>query len=387
MKLASETKLGKVNNHVSRLGQNVVPLSHEEVMAVKTAFVKALASGGVGTDEIARVRRELGLAPDTGEAVDRNLGQRSMKPLTRQQVREILDRYAETINGHPGAPRIRTAAQRNARLTDAERTDRANRRDAVNNALDGSRAVSANRDILLFERLVAGHFNGLFREDAERMAEMARQKLASAREALAANPNPPAGRPLHVTWELPGGQTVDLLAPVGLADFVARLEDALFLLSIERPRRGNAEPPPPPPPPVANAAWNAALKSALLADPPKPLPHDIAVLEKTLVDEARAKFGADAIPPDARLATLVHGSTMKAFNQAVQAAGDRRVGPDDLRDRFRAALDTFGAATLAGRRLEQAAAALGVRDVTLGDKRSFIARNPDLMAAIARAAN
>ena len=138
VKLASETKLGKVNNHVSRLGQNVVPISHEEVMAVKTAFVKALASGGVGTDEIARVRRELGLAPDTGEAVDRNLGQRSMKPLTRQQVREILDRYAETINGHPGAPRIRTAAERNARLTDAERTDRKNRRDAVNNALDGS---------------------------------------------------------------------------------------------------------------------------------------------------------------------------------------------------------------------------------------------------------
>ena len=385
IRITGRNSLGKVNNHVSRLGQNVVPLSHEEVMAVKTAFVKALASGGVGTDEIARVRRELGLAPDTGEAVDRNLGQRSMKPLTRQQVREILDRYAETINAHPGAPRIRTAAQRNARLTDAERTDRANRRDAVNNALDGSHAVSANNDILLFERLVAGHFNGIFREDAERMAEMARQKLASAREALAANPNPPAGRPLHVTWELPGGQTVDLLAPVGLADFVARLEDAIFLLSIERPRRGNAEPPPPPPPPVANAAWNAALKSALLSAPPKPLPHDIAVLEKTLVDEARAKFGADAIPPDARLATLVHGSTMLAFNQAVRDAGDRRVGPDDLRDRFRAALDTFGAATLAGRRLEQAAAALGVTGVTIADKRSFIARNPELMAAIARA--
>ena len=214
---------------------------------------------------------------------------------------------------------------------------------------------------------------------------MARQKLATARERLAANPNRPADQRLHVTWELPGGQTVDLLAPVGLADFVARLEDAIFLLSIERPRRGNAEPPPPPPPPVANAAWNAALKSALLADPPKPLPHDIAVLEKMLVDEARAKFGADAIPPDARLATLVHGSTMKAFNQAVQAAGDRRVGPDDLRDRFRDALDTFGAATLAGRRLEQAAADLGVRDVTIADKRSFIARNPELMAAIARA--
>ena len=170
IRLTGQNSLGKVNNHVSRLGQNVVPLSHEEVMAVKTAFVKALASGGVGGDQIARVRRELGLAPDPGaEAVDRNLGKRSMKPLTRQQAREILDRYAETINAHPGALRIRTAAEWNARLSEEERNTRTASRDVVNNALDESRTVSANRDILLFERLVAGDFDGLFQEDAARM--------------------------------------------------------------------------------------------------------------------------------------------------------------------------------------------------------------------------
>jgi hypothetical protein len=61
-------------------------------MAVKGAFIKALLAGGVGNDEIDRVRREIGLAPDPDNGVDHTLGERSMKPLTRQQVREILDR-------------------------------------------------------------------------------------------------------------------------------------------------------------------------------------------------------------------------------------------------------------------------------------------------------
>ena len=84
VKLESETTLGKVNNHVHRTGANRAPLSHEEVLAVKTAFVKALRSSGVAADEIARVRAQLGLAPEPGDAVDRTLGERSLRPLTRQ---------------------------------------------------------------------------------------------------------------------------------------------------------------------------------------------------------------------------------------------------------------------------------------------------------------
>ncbi|MBQ6102317.1 MAG: hypothetical protein IJL06_01455, partial [Kiritimatiellae bacterium] len=66
VKLESETTLGKVNNHVHRTGANSTPLSQEEVLAVKTAFVKALRSGGVAADELARVRAQLGLAPEPG---------------------------------------------------------------------------------------------------------------------------------------------------------------------------------------------------------------------------------------------------------------------------------------------------------------------------------
>jgi hypothetical protein len=92
VKLASETTLGKVNNHVHLTGSNATPLSHAEVLAVKNAFVKALSSGGVGAGEIARVRRDLGLSAEAG--MDKTLHERSLKPLTRHQVRQILDRYA-----------------------------------------------------------------------------------------------------------------------------------------------------------------------------------------------------------------------------------------------------------------------------------------------------
>ena len=40
IRITGRNSLGKVNNHVSRLGQNVVPLSHEEVMAARTGATR-----------------------------------------------------------------------------------------------------------------------------------------------------------------------------------------------------------------------------------------------------------------------------------------------------------------------------------------------------------
>lgn len=95
VKLTSETTLGKVNNFVSRKWKNKTDHTHEEVLAVKSAFIRALNSCGVVGDELARVRARLGLAPEPGDAVDHTLGARSITPLTRQEVREILDRYPD----------------------------------------------------------------------------------------------------------------------------------------------------------------------------------------------------------------------------------------------------------------------------------------------------
>ena len=66
IRLTGQNSLGKVNNHISQTEKNRVSLSHEEVLAVKSAFVKALRSGGVGQEELLRVRAQLGLAPEEG---------------------------------------------------------------------------------------------------------------------------------------------------------------------------------------------------------------------------------------------------------------------------------------------------------------------------------
>ncbi len=82
VRLSSNHSLVKVNDRVHSRGKNVVPISHAEVLAVKDAFVKALQQNGVAADEINRVRRELGLAPDG--ATDTSLTMRSIRPLSRR---------------------------------------------------------------------------------------------------------------------------------------------------------------------------------------------------------------------------------------------------------------------------------------------------------------
>lgn len=82
VKLASETTLDKINNHVHSTGKNKTDISYAEVLAIKQAFVKALTQGGVDANQIARVRRELGLGTD--KAVDTSLQERSIKPLSRR---------------------------------------------------------------------------------------------------------------------------------------------------------------------------------------------------------------------------------------------------------------------------------------------------------------
>ena len=62
--LKSESKLTKINNHVHRLSANTKSISHEEVLAIKNAFMKALSANGVDMAEINKIRKELGLAPD-----------------------------------------------------------------------------------------------------------------------------------------------------------------------------------------------------------------------------------------------------------------------------------------------------------------------------------
>lgn len=116
VRLTGQDSLGKINNRVHFSGWNTVSLTHAEVIAIKDAFVKALRDGGVDGAEIDRVRVQLGLAPSG--AVDTSLRERSLKPLSRQQIRDILDQYAAVLN-------VRTSDELNANVSAVTRQRRA----------------------------------------------------------------------------------------------------------------------------------------------------------------------------------------------------------------------------------------------------------------------
>ena len=229
VKLAGEAKLAKINNHVHMTGRNVVAIPHEEVFAIKKAFVTALADGGVGADEITRIRKDLGLAPDG--AVDRSLKSRSVRPLTRQQIREILDRNAATLNAfaeeHGTETRIRTSEQLYG--AGGMRADRAGRRDAVNAALAApGRALDVNKDIANFQRVVSN--GGEFTDYGTRI-EMQQVAMNLLDELfVACHGSPREDVPATATLRLPSGQTLSIPTGLSEAAFARRLEEQILRL-------------------------------------------------------------------------------------------------------------------------------------------------------------
>ena len=106
VRLTSDHSIDKVNHHVGWFFSNNTSLSHAEVLAIKDAFVRALSQSGVDAGAIDGIRRQLGLAP-MGEK-DATLAQRSLKPLSRQEIREILDQHAREINQTVGEGNVTT---------------------------------------------------------------------------------------------------------------------------------------------------------------------------------------------------------------------------------------------------------------------------------------
>ena len=235
VKLASETKLGKVNNHVHFQGSNATPLSHEEVLAVKNAFVKALSSNGVAADEIARIRRELGLSAETG--IDKTLHARSIRPLTRQQVRDILDRNAAAINAHadqnPGAARISTSAQIYGE--GGMRADRAATRNEVNAALAGAGGTEEHEGIALAEAVISGDVDFCFDKDTKYLLAQAHAQIGQILQR--SNGRPSAEREAVIEFHLnKTGQLVSIRTGQSEAAFVRKLEEMVIRLANGRPR-------------------------------------------------------------------------------------------------------------------------------------------------------
>ena len=224
VRLASENKIEKINNHVTFTLLNRKEIPHDEVLAIKNAFVKALSDNHVGEAEIARVRQELGLAP-TG-ASDKTLSQRSLKPLSRQQVREILDRNADTINEFAGEGTIRTSRQLQAGLAPRERTKRVNTRNNTNAGTDARRPLNENFRVTLFQDVLTGNTRFRDADDQAMLRTMAINLKDRLLESTGGNPSPTK----RCILPCPTGDntSVDMDAGCTELEFVAKLDEILM---------------------------------------------------------------------------------------------------------------------------------------------------------------
>ena len=127
-------ELTKVNNHVTKRGQNRAELSPERVLEVKEAFIAALERAQVPRESIDHIREKLGIPKEmeaTGErAKISDILAKRFKPLTRQHVRALLDKYAAGGIGFvPGAaaemtPEDYRKAWDAAHMSDSRKRDR-----------------------------------------------------------------------------------------------------------------------------------------------------------------------------------------------------------------------------------------------------------------------
>ena len=141
-------ELAKVNNHVHKTGKNTVVLDQQRILDVKEAFVKALAGAGVDAAAIAEIRAKLGIPEETsltaGRADRRALINARFQPLSRQQVRELLDAYARQGRGNTVESGLAVSFEdaEAALATSSMSKSKAARRDAVNAQVATSRKGS-----------------------------------------------------------------------------------------------------------------------------------------------------------------------------------------------------------------------------------------------------
>ena len=235
VKLTSETSIDRVNHHVSWRSLNKVSLSHEEVLAIKNAFIKALSDSGINVAELNRVREELGLAPM--KPVDVNLHERSIKPLSRQQVREILDRNAAAINDHLGAGTIRTSDEIYARVAARTRATRRNERDVANAELSTRRNTVENRQINLLQSVLAGDVDFYDSNMRKELLKMAKSCLDTV--LASCNGRPTDGPTTDIVMGSASGKRVVLSSGLSEKALVRKLEDIIVRLSIPKLPSGN----------------------------------------------------------------------------------------------------------------------------------------------------
>jgi len=143
-----------VNNHVTMRFLNTTRLDRFEVFNVKAAFVDALKAGGVQEDRLGAIRARLGI--QGGLTVNDDLAAREKlvaKPLTREEVRDILDGFREELGAALGPARPGAGLEANRRI--ARETNTASGMDAGTRDPQVATFHEAVRELALGKRLGA----------------------------------------------------------------------------------------------------------------------------------------------------------------------------------------------------------------------------------------
>ena len=225
VRLAGENSLKKVNHHVHFSDFNKVTIPHEEVLAIKAAFVRALSNAKVDGNVLDAIRKQLGLAP--AGPCDTSLLKRSITPLSRQQIRSIIDKTVKTIDGKQVATYDKLHEDFTASAKEYINVTRlyTNRTTAQNRSLDVS------KDIALFQSVVAGDVDFHDIPDRKRLAEIMTGLKNQILDQAAGKPlSKDKNATITFTTGKVGGAGVNVTMQLGMSqeDFVDRLDDMLL---------------------------------------------------------------------------------------------------------------------------------------------------------------
>ena len=364
--LKSESKLTKINNHVHRLSANTKSISHEEVLAIKNAFMKALSANGVDMDEINKIRKELGLAPD--ETAPKALAWRSIKPLSRQQIRDIIDRNANAINA-ARAERGQKAFKTSAQLYGTNQTTLHNLEQYRRAASDSvRRTMMESEEIANFQKIIGGNAAEVAGDDRFETLKM----VLAQRDAIIAkakgNPKTEGNCVLEYTTET--GQKIQFASSRSERDTIRMLDEAYLILDGGTDVRKR----------------NDAIALCLTGTFGKPIPFEINEMINSVRAEATAVFGEGAVvQADKPLHRLTNSHTVCQDVAKLTAEG-KAVTADNFREAYRANCFTQSAANLVERTVEGLLREMGRKTSDCASIRSDLQKiMPKTFSALAEA--
>ena len=179
LRLTSDGKLDIVNNHKTWTVFNNKSVDAADSFAIRVAFAKAMEAGGVDEKAMHGVRKALGLGDDNSMRSGK-----ALKPLTRQEVRQLIDSNIAAINARRSPNRkLQTYDQLHARYSEQEKKDISDVRATINRTGVGDVEINNELADVLTVTKPNPSFEGLSEADAEYYLEFI-DELSTALERV-----------------------------------------------------------------------------------------------------------------------------------------------------------------------------------------------------------